>query len=433
MTRHRIRSIGPLLLWIAFSLLATTTFAQTSQQCDPNGQSGGCCLANGTFAQAGSPCNDGNPRTVDSCDATGVCVGVYPQPPTCAAGSTYNQQTGACVANSRPSPECGDGNVDPGEQCDNGSKCQDGTDCTGNPGVCSDNSCQPAAGNCCTASCTFASAGTICDDGNGCTPVDSCDGNGTCVGSGQVNCNGSDACHPTNFCTPATGSCSTCRDPNNVQDQSYCSLDTGQCVSNVQACPEYEVDANGNQNKCHTNSGRDPNTGECIYQPKLCAPIPDDCNTQQCQPSTGQCVEIHNPTCIGQCTNPTFPDAPCFSGTCVMEGCAFDPQGLPNCGQIVTSECAYDHNSCLNSNGCVEGAGCNFSAVACDVPTNPCQEVVRTPEASTCCTYQARDCAAEFGNNPNYLYSCDPTPGTGGCRAFALQTITFSIRPGHSQ
>jgi hypothetical protein len=171
MIRRSIRGLGPLVLWTAFSLFPTSSFAQnTGQQCDPKGQSGGCCLPNGTYAPAGAPCNDGNPRTVDSCNATGICVGVYPQPMTCAAGATYNQQTGACVANSRPTPVCGDGNVDPGEQCDNGSKCSDGTDCTGNPNACSDGTCHPAAGNCCTASCTFASAGTTCDDGNGCTP-----------------------------------------------------------------------------------------------------------------------------------------------------------------------------------------------------------------------------------------------------------------------
>jgi hypothetical protein len=91
-----------------------------------------------------------------------------------------------------------------------------------------------------------------------------------------------------------------------------------------------------------------------------------------------------------------------------------------------TPKCAANANSCEISGGCSESAGCNFSGVACDLPANPCQEAVRTPEASTCCNYQARNCAAEFNNNPNYVYSCDPTPGTGGCRAFIPQTITFN-------
>lgn len=423
MVRHCNRSMGPLILWAAFFLLGSSSFAQ---QCDPNGQSGGCCLSTGNYAPAGYPCNDGNPRTVDSCNATGVCVGVYPQGPVCAATATYNQQTGACVANNRPNPTCGDGNVDSGEECDNGSKCSNGTDCTGNPGACSDGSCRPVAGNCCTASCVFANAGTACDDGNGCTPTDTCDGNGTCVGSGEVNCDGSDACHPTNFCSPATGSCSTCGDPNNVQDQSYCSLETEQCVSKIQPCPQYEIDASGNENLCRTNYAQDPKTGECLYQPKLCAPIPGDCNRQACDPGTGQCVEQPDPSCIGACTEPTFPNRPCLTGKCEADGCLFDPNQTPNCFLAEYPDCADNANACEVSQGCDETNGCNYVAVACDVPANPCQEVVRTPEASTCCTYQPRNCASEFGNDPNYIYSCDPTPGTGGCRAFIPQTITFN-------
>jgi hypothetical protein len=51
---------------------------------------------------------------------------------------------------------------------------------------------------------------------------------------------------------------------------------------------------------------------------------------------------------------------------------------------------------------------------------------VRNPDDQACCTYKPRDCAAEFGNDPRYTYTCDPTPGTGGCHALQKQTITFS-------
>jgi len=57
---------------------------------------------------------------------------------------------------------CGDGVVDPGEQCDDGTV-------NGQPG------------DCCSATCTFQPLGTACaDDGSLCT-FDQCDGNGACA------------------------------------------------------------------------------------------------------------------------------------------------------------------------------------------------------------------------------------------------------------
>jgi len=58
-------------------------------------------------------------------------------------------------------PVCGDGIVDPGEDCDDGA--------AGRPG------------DCCTASCTFQAPGVACgDDGDLCT-ADACDGDGGCM------------------------------------------------------------------------------------------------------------------------------------------------------------------------------------------------------------------------------------------------------------
>jgi len=59
-------------------------------------------------------------------------------------------------------PICGDGTLDPGEQCDDGAA-------------------NGAPGDCCTVTCTFQAEGTDCtDDGNLCT-ADVCDGAGLCI------------------------------------------------------------------------------------------------------------------------------------------------------------------------------------------------------------------------------------------------------------
>ena len=61
------------------------------------------------------------------------------------------------------SAPCGNGIVEPGEQCDDGAK-------------------NGAAGDCCSAGCQFEPTGTSCDDGNACTVGETCNGAGTCGG-----------------------------------------------------------------------------------------------------------------------------------------------------------------------------------------------------------------------------------------------------------
>ncbi len=57
-------------------------------------------------------------------------------------------------------PDCGDGRLETGEQCDDG-----GT----------------VGGDCCDPACDFESGGSGCDDGDPMTVVDVCDGSGVCV------------------------------------------------------------------------------------------------------------------------------------------------------------------------------------------------------------------------------------------------------------
>src|SRR5262249_7436449 len=76
----------------------------------------------------------------------------------CAGGACDG--SGTCVPSG--SSDCGNAIVEPGEQCDDGPA-------NGQPG------------DCCTASCLFQAAGTVCtDDGDLCT-LDACDGAGTCI------------------------------------------------------------------------------------------------------------------------------------------------------------------------------------------------------------------------------------------------------------
>ncbi|MBW2362258.1 MAG: S8 family serine peptidase [Deltaproteobacteria bacterium] len=82
---------------------------------------------------------------------------------------------------------CGNGELEPGEQCDDGNT---------NPG------------DCCSASCQWESSSSSCDDASLCTENDACDGSGTCAGTAidLASCDDgivctADACDALEGCT----------------------------------------------------------------------------------------------------------------------------------------------------------------------------------------------------------------------------------------
>ncbi len=79
---------------------------------------------------------------------------------------------------------CGDGNLDPGEECDDTNL---------------------LAGDCCSASCTFEPAGASCDDGDACTASDQCDGAGACDQSSPLICDNGLFCDGAETCDVALG------------------------------------------------------------------------------------------------------------------------------------------------------------------------------------------------------------------------------------
>lgn len=229
-----------------------------------------------------------------------------------------------------------------------------------------------------------------------------------------------------------TSSCGTCRNPNDAQDRSYCDPATNQCVHQVASCPPYFTDAQGNQNLCQANYGVDAQTGQCLYRPKSC--VPTGCLNESCNPSTGNCelLVTDDPravfTCGGNNTKCTPPPDGCPHDECSYFVC--DPAvGPANCASFIPINCSagnastcqsavpFDPTQGISKDGCQLGNGCIYTATTCAPPSDPCQVLVRNSNVNGCCTYQPRDCAAEYGNNPQYLYSCNPTAVNGVCQA----------------
>ena len=97
---------------------------------------------------------------------------------------------------------CGNGIIEPGEECDSGS--------------------------CCSSTCQIELDGTPCDDGDICTDGDECI-SGTCTGGDPLTCNDSNPC-TTDSCTPFVG-CASIPVPDGTSTGNICGV--GACQSNA--------------------------------------------------------------------------------------------------------------------------------------------------------------------------------------------------------
>jgi len=93
-----------------------------------------------------------------------------------------SQASGGSTVMARQLRRCGNGNIDPGEECDDGN----GVD-----------------GDCCSASCRLEPDGQPCSDGNACTTAGTCSA-GVCHGGTAVACDDGNPC-TADACDPATG------------------------------------------------------------------------------------------------------------------------------------------------------------------------------------------------------------------------------------
>ncbi len=235
--------------------------------------------------------------------------------------------------------ECGNGTVEPGEQCDGGPCCTATCQFAS-----SDTVCRPAAGECDVAeTCTGSSAacpadgfkqnGTACNDGNLCTENDQCS-NGQCVGTPK-NCDDGKSC-TTDSCDPNNGQCV------HTINQGNC-LINGTCYSAGQSNPQNECQA-CLPAQSQTQFSNKPDGTTCTDDGKACTR--DICSGGQCthplQPAGTPCHPGDNcpanEACTGSSEECPKPDA---DGDGVRDKCDFCPTTPTNvCLNLATVSAA---------------------------------------------------------------------------------------------
>ncbi len=333
--------------------------AGTAMNCDDGDPctTDSCDATTGTCVHA--PCNDGNPcNGTETCDATGCHLGAPIQCSNnnaCDGLETCDPTTGSCLPGTAPN-------------------CDDANPCT-------DDSCDALLG------CVHTPNSMPCDDGNACTLGDTCV-SGTCTGT-PVSCDDGNVCNGFEGCDPTTGACTpgtppVCDDGNPCTDD-FCDPTLGCLSSNNDANPCDDGNLCTTADACHA--------GVCSGTPVVCAD-PDPCNgTETCNPVDGSCQPGTPPTCDD--------GNPCTTDTCVpLVGCQHTPvaDGTP----------CNDQNLCTTGDSCLGGL-CGGLLTNCD-DGNPCTLDACNPVDGSC------------------THTPDPTGGVL-CALTALQTELAAANP----
>lgn len=281
--------------------------------------------------------------------------------PTLTATATpTNTPTPTPTWTSTPTAVCGNGEVEPGEECDAG------TD---------------AAGDCCTAECTFAAPGTLCEqDGESCT-LEQCQGAGLCVVVGGIadgaSCDDGDACTDTDVCSDGVcgGTAVTCDDGVSCTADS-CHPTLG-CVyvatEESRSCPGSCSDGRDNEDDGLVDY-EDPDCASLATLSRFGVIGTRDRQHRDLKLGTNTTVAgvAVDATCeAGQCACPTVAcepgivcaaDGDCASGSC--------DTGTGQCECSV--DCGLGGASCSDDAQCVfdADASCDLEAGLCVCPAN---------------------------------------------------------------
>ena len=387
---------------------------------------------------SGIDCSDGNPCTVDQCDAAGGChhtagKGACDDGNACTLGDVC--KAGQCVGGA--ALECDDGNICTNDSCvptqgctssaADGPACSDGDVCTLND-QCLGGVCAPGAvlacddGNPCTldackalAGCTHKATSGSCSDDNACTQGDVCN-NAFCTPGAPVDCGDGNPC-TTDYCDGKLG-CQHGAAPGACTDGNACTLgdvcsggvcqagaapdcnDGNPCTDDpcnaLSGCVHLANEATcTDQNACTAGDGC--MGGSCMSGPQQICHDNNPCTVDSCNPATG-CVftPIAGPcndgnvcttidaclggVCVGSGSLGCEDGNPCTAGTCLPgSGCVQNPDDTATCD---------DGNACTLSDHCAGGTCQYTTMLGCD-DGKPCTDDLCA--TATGCVHTPRD------------------------------------------
>ena len=261
------------------------------------------CIAGrcGAECAVDADCDDQDEYTLDTCNAD--------------CGCEYEQL-----------PYCGDGNLDDGEECDDGNNVN-GDGCSA---ICEEEGCIED---------------DDCDDNNVCNGLETCVA-GLCQAGTPLDCDDGDIC-TDDMCDPLTG----CEYPFNTAPCDDGNLCTENDICNQGACSGAEKDCSGNNIGMIANCDNNPDWIHSTFDFRF--PF-----ISTCEQTTGECDSANSTIlhvcsalfCQAQCGI----DLACPSGqTCNMASCTCEGQ-VPVCGDgavnQVSEEC--DDGNLINGDGC---------------------------------------------------------------------------------
>jgi hypothetical protein len=306
---------------------------------------------------------------------------------------------------------CGDGQLDAGEECDDGNN---------------------ADGDCCDAECRLEASGSACDqDGDHCT-VEQCDGLGMCVFKQDlIPCCGDGTCHDVfEGCGTCSADCGACPGP--------CGNGTCDVGENAINCAN---DCGPTPDKCG-DLYCDQSQEDCVSCPidcGLCDPICGDqiCEgTEDCLSCEADCMACPHPTCgNGTCNNDetceTCPadcgrcNARCGDGPCDPgENCISCPRDCgiceTTCGNGTCDPGEHCVNCPLDCNNCAPKCGDGVCEVqedcsSCEADCGPCiggcgNGLCVGQEDCTTCPLDCGQCPTDCGNG-----TCQPGEDCESC------------------
>jgi len=326
---------------------------------------------------AGNWVKDGNGQCT-VCPSTTTCPGagkLDTKTCQCNCNLTCNIDAGdvidvnaACACRKCVAGECkcGNGLVEPGEQCD--------------PGNNNDPCCQ---------NCRFTT--NTCDDGNACTTGERCSGTSSGQGAcnpGEYKCDASTECQDIT-CDPAVGVCNVANHADNSTCGPTADLCNFRCISGVCDKTPVVCPSDTNQTDCR-HQVCEPTTGSCPFVADADA---TGCSDNNACTQNDQCTAG---VCVGKAIECPAPDQ-CHNATCKFGVCVpYNLEDIP---------CNADDNLCTvgdvcSGGSCIPGLPkvCNTTgqcdSASCDSMTGQCQSFVvdnslnKTCDDGNICTFQ---------------------------------------------